>query len=259
MTNLAEAQKSFAAALRNISIAPPANIRGPRTERRFAVYRNNVAVGLISALASRYPVVKRLVGDAFFHEMARAYIAVEPPRSPIMLYYGEKFPDFIASFEPARPVPYLAAIAQIEMARGLAYHAADAQSVGADDFAALPPRQFAHLRVTLHPSVSIVTSPYPVYSIWSVNQSRAPAIPVSPWAAEAALIARPLHTVEVTKLMAGGGQFLGALAEGKTMAEAVEGALHNAADFDASQAIALLIKARIVVGFGRPARPHAGN
>jgi len=259
MTNLAEAQKSFAAALRNMSIAPPANIRGPRTERRFAVYRNNVAVGLISALATRYPVVKRLVGDEFFREMAREYVAVEPPRSPIMLYYGEKFPDFIEAFEPARPVPYLAAIARIEMARGLAYHAADAQPVAANDFTALPPRQFAHLRVTMHPSMSMVISPYPVYSIWSVNQSRAPAVPVSPWAAEAALIARPLHTVEVTKLTTGEVEFLGALADGHTMVEAVEIALDEATDFDASQAIALLIKARVVVGFGRPARRRTGN
>ncbi len=34
--------------------------------RRFAVYRNNVAVGLIRALEARFPVTRRLVGDAFF-------------------------------------------------------------------------------------------------------------------------------------------------------------------------------------------------
>jgi hypothetical protein len=43
------------------------------------------------------------------------------------------------------------------------------------------------------------------------------------------------------------------------MAEAVDIALNNPTDFDASQAIALLIKARIVVGFGRPARHNPGN
>jgi hypothetical protein len=63
----------------------------------------------------------------------------------------------------------------------------------------------------------------------------------------------------VTKLTAGEVEFLGALAEGATMTDAVETALDNAPDFDASQAIALLIRARIVVGFGRPARQQAGN
>ena len=188
----------------------------------FAIYRNNVAMGSFSALSARYPVVKRLVGDEFFRELSRRYIATEPPRSPIMLYYGETFPDFIDEFEPARPVPYLAAIARIEMARGLAYHAADAMPIGASDFAALPPRQLAELRLTLHPSVSVVTSPYPIYSIWNVNQSRAPVVPVSPWATEAALIARPVHTVEVTKLRTGEAVFLQTLAQGDTMAEAFE-------------------------------------
>lgn len=259
MRNLAETQKSFTAALRDVSKSPPANIRGPRSERRFAVYRNNVAAGLISALATRYPVVKRLIGDEFFREMARGYIAVDPPRSPIMLYYGENFPDFIGSFKPARPVPYLAAVARIEMARGLAYHAADAEPIKADAFAALPPRQFAELRVTLHPSVSIVTSPYPIYSIWSINQSRAPAVPVTPWAAEAALIVRPLNTVEVTKLRPGEDEFLYALSDGEMTSDAAEIARCACPDFDVSQAIALLIKARVVAGFGRATRLRAAN
>src|SRR6185295_9308521 len=118
---------------------------------------------------------------------------------------------------------------------------------------------FAQLRVMLHPSVSIVTSPYPVYSIWSVNQSRAPAVPVSPWTTEAALVARPLNTVEVTKLTAGEAEFLRVLAGGRTIAEAVGVALDNASDFNASQAIVLLITARIVTGFGRPVHLSAGN
>src|SRR5882724_8165170 len=34
-------------------------------EQRFAVYRNNVATGLIGALASRFPVTEKIVGKAF--------------------------------------------------------------------------------------------------------------------------------------------------------------------------------------------------
>jgi hypothetical protein len=191
--------------------------------------------------------------------MARDYIAAYPPRSRIMLYYGERFPDFIAKFEMARPVPYLADVARIEMARGLAYHAADAEPIEANAFAVLPQRQFAELRVALHPSISIVASPYPIYSIWSVNQSRAPTVPVTPWAAEAALVARPLNTVEVTRLHHGEDEFLYALSDGEMMSDAAEIARSAYPDFDVSRAIALLIKARVVVGFGRTNRLLAGN
>jgi hypothetical protein len=259
MATLAQTQKSFAHALLDHSAPAPRDMRGTHSERRFAIYRNNVAMGLFSALSARYPVVKRLVGDEFFGELSRRYIAVAPPRSPIMLCYGETFPDFINKFEAARPVPYLAAVARIEMARGLAYHAADATPIGANDFAALPPRQLAELRLTLHPSVSVVASPYPIFSIWNVNQSRAPVVPVMPWAAEAALIARPVHAVEVTKLRTGEAIFLQTLAQGDTVAEAFDAALADAPSFDVAQGLALLIKARIVTGFGRRTRIVAAN
>ena len=58
--------RDFAAALAEPSAPPPAMTHGrmdaPDT-RRFAVYRNNVAVGLIGALEARYPVSRRIAGD----------------------------------------------------------------------------------------------------------------------------------------------------------------------------------------------------
>ena len=258
MTSLAEVQKSFNAALRNISISQRGNVQGPRSERFLTVYRDNTAKGLVSALASRYPVVKRLVGNNFFRTMAHAYLAAEPPRSPIMLYYGENLPRFIETHEPAQPVPYLAAIARLECARGLAYHAPSAGTVSATAFAAVSAEQLTQ-RVTLHPSVSIVTSPYPIYSIWSVNQTRAPTVPINPWAPEAALIARPLNTVEVTRLRPGEAEFLRSLADGASISDALETALGIWVDFDAPQALALLIKARVVTGFGPSAQGQRAN
>jgi hypothetical protein len=62
----ADFQDFFARALLDPVHAVPAAIRGAarrRADRRFAVHRNNVVVGLINALAERFPVVSRLVGD----------------------------------------------------------------------------------------------------------------------------------------------------------------------------------------------------
>ena len=95
---------SFAHALVDPSRPAPAATRrrdGRPVERRFAVYRNNVAVALIGALEARYPVVRRLVGDDFFRGMAGAYVAAEKPRSPALIHYGDGFPDFVARFPPA--------------------------------------------------------------------------------------------------------------------------------------------------------------
>jgi hypothetical protein len=251
MSNLAQIQSAFTAALFDPAAAPPFPLRGPRDARRFRIYRNNVAMGLILALSTRYPVVKRLVGDEFFAEMARSYARAEPPRSPILLSYGESFPDFISGFQPAQPIRYLGAVARIEWARGAAYHAADVSPMGAAAFAAIMPEQLGALRLTMHPSMSVVRSAFPIYSIWKVNQSRSPVIPVAPWAPEAAVIARCGQSVSVKKLLPGQAVFLDALLAGEPFADAVIAASEDAADFDTAQGLTLLIRSELVARFGR--------
>ena len=104
MRSLAEVQADFAAAIRDPHAAPPAGVVDPAgrsDRRRFATYRDNVAVGLSNALASAFPAVKQIVGDEFFAAMARAYVQADPPRSPVLMDYGAGFADFIAGFAPA--------------------------------------------------------------------------------------------------------------------------------------------------------------
>ncbi len=51
---------------------------GSDPAQRFAIYRNNVIVGLIDALADTYPVTEELVGEAFFRAMAREHTGGSP-------------------------------------------------------------------------------------------------------------------------------------------------------------------------------------
>jgi hypothetical protein len=248
MTNFAQVELNFASALLGAQKAPE-SMRGG--ELRFSIYRNNVAMNLIGALASRYPVVKRLVGDEFFCEMARQHVVKHPPRSPILLYYGDEFPSFIDGFEQVSAIPYLGGVARIELARGLAYHAADVEVLGTSDFASLDLGSIESIRVLLHPSVSIVPSDFPAYSIWKVNQSRAPVVPVSPWAPETTLISRPLNAVRVRKLEGGQAVFLQNLARGNSLGNAVSAGLENEKDFDPAKALAMLIESRIVSRFSK--------
>ena len=93
--------RAFAAALDDPSAAAPAMTHGRMgapDARRFAVYRNNVAVGLIGALEARYPVSRRIAGDDLFRAMARAFMRAHKPRSPVMIAYGEEFPEFVAEY-----------------------------------------------------------------------------------------------------------------------------------------------------------------
>src|SRR5271168_3022300 len=101
---------AFARALSDPAGRPPPQTLGREGRpdaRRFAVYRNNVAVALIGAIEARYPVVRRLVGADFFRAMAGAFVAAHRPRSAVMIHYGADFASFIATFEPAREIAYL--------------------------------------------------------------------------------------------------------------------------------------------------------
>jgi Putative DNA-binding domain len=93
--------RAFVAALADPSAATPAMTHGRMgapDARRFAVYRNNVAVGLIGALEARYPVSRQIAGDDLFRAMARAFVRAHRPRSPVMIAYGGEFPEFAADY-----------------------------------------------------------------------------------------------------------------------------------------------------------------
>jgi hypothetical protein len=244
-----DAQTEFAAALRSKANGVPSCLKGAaqgRAERRFAVYRNTVAAGLIEALAARFPVVERLVGEDFFLAMAQAYVTQEPPRSPLLFRYGGSFADFIAGFGPAAPLPYLRDMARLEYAQGLAYHAADREPLPPASFAALDRGRLADFRVELHPSVFIVGSSYPVMSIWLANQAET-VVPLRHRGAETALVSRPFLDVETRRLQPGTDAFLSALQARASIGEAVAAGEAASPSFSAAEALATLIGANIAV------------
>ena len=241
-----DTQANFAAALRDADQPVPqglASWNGPQPERRFGVYRNNVTAGLIGALASRFPATEKIVGEEFFAAMAMEFIRLHPPRSPLLLAYGDALADFAAGFEPARPLDYLPDVVRLEAARGRAYHAADAQPLDPAVLASLAPERVAELQFVPHPSLSIVRSAHPIITIWAMNSGEMPLAPIEDWLCEDALVIRPEMTVEVHRLPAGGATFLEALAGGANLAAAVEAAMRESEAFDISANLAGALQA----------------
>jgi hypothetical protein len=242
-------QQSFAAAV----LGQPAGLpicaaTAARAESGLAVHRNNVMSSLIKVIAARFPVVRRLMGEDCFLEQVRRFIAAEPPRSALLLDYGEGFPRFLRRLGEEACGGHIADIADLEAARGKAYHSADAASLPSQAFAAIPAERLAGLRLSLHPSVSLRQSQFPIVSLWHANEEGGDVATLQ-WGAEAALIARPMLEVEVWNLPSGGFAFLTELKRGATMAEAAEAAANAAPDFDLAVNLALLIQANIVTGF----------
>lgn len=228
-------QSEFAAAVKDPSLAIPASITAWNSDaplRRFEVYRNNVSASLRGALASRFPATQVIVGEDFFAAMAQAFIDAHPPRSPLLLNYGDDFADFVEHFSPARELAYLPDVIRLEAARSRAYHAADQTPLDACCLAAIAPENLADLRFVPHPSLGIVRSSHPIVTIWAMNAGEVDLQPIDSWHGEDALVLRPQMIVEVHRLPPGGADFLLALASGQSLGQAVDVAMAASDAFD---------------------------
>lgn len=245
-------QTIFAEALQDRGSPVPEGLtawNGDRPGRRFGVYRNNVFWGLTEALKSRFPAALAIVGDEFFNAMADHYIRLDPPRSPLLLTYGDGLADFVASFEPAAGLPYLPDILRLEVARSRAYHAADRVPLDGTALGAVSTELLPLLTFELHPSLSILRSSYPVVTIWAMNAGEMPLAPIEDWQREDALVVRPAMTVHVHRLGPGGADFLAALASGRPLGEAIETAAAADPRFDLTQNLAGALQSGALVGF----------
>jgi hypothetical protein len=238
----------FATGLMNPAHATPVDVVGPRGKsavKRYNVYRNNVTVSLIDALAAIYPAVQRITGVEFFREMARSHIRATPPASLLLFEYGRDFPAFIEAYEYAQDMPWLADTARIERAWLDAYHAADALPLSPDVLAAVSPDTLGDLVFTAHPTTRIVRSAYPAVAIFAMNRVDGPATPLESSAAEDALVTRPEMEVTVRLLPSGGAVFLTSLIAGETLGEAAATAFAETPSFDLAANIAGMIEAGV--------------
>jgi hypothetical protein len=209
--------------------------------KRYNVYRNNVTVSLIDALAAIYPAVQRITGVEFFRAMARFHIRETPPASPLLFEYGRNFPAFIESYEYSRDMPWLADTARIERAWLDAYHAADLPVLAAEALGSIEPTSLTRVCFKPHPAARIVRSPYPAVAIFAMNRTDGPVSPLCSSEPEDAIVTRPGQEVVVSRLPAGGATFLLNLLEGASLGEAVAAAFEEAPSFDLQANLAGMI------------------
>lgn len=240
-------QHSFISAVMDANTAAPNGLKnhtnGP-AGKRFDVYRNNVAVSLTEALIAAFPVVHKLVGDAFFKATAGVYLRAYPPSSPLMMFYGEEFPAFLSAFEPVQKIPYLPDIARLELAMRRSYHAADATAIDPNVLQTLAPDALLSARMHLAPAVQVIQSDWPIHAIYIANtQNDAPKPIIQP---EAVLITRPEFDPVIHLLSQSDAVFVQALISEHTFGEAVDMA-NQIKDFELSTSLGLLLAAQAIV------------
>jgi hypothetical protein len=207
VSGLAQLQREFMAVMEDDRPCAPG----------LAVYRRGVLESRAGALAAAYPVVRRLVGEAFFREAAARYARAHPSTRGDLGEFGAGMARFLAGYEHAVSLPYLADVAHLEWAVHECLRAADAPKMDFARLAALDEDRYAQLRFTLAPCVRRVASAHAIHALWHANQpgGDGTARHDTP---ERVLVWREQGAARVSRVDDAEWEFLDGLARGETLA-----------------------------------------
>ena len=244
MTALSDTQRRVLGALFDAGAAGAAlpllqRSGGLSAARRLQIYRNNLFESLTQALAAVYPVVAQLVGEAYFRQVARRFIADHPLGAGNLHGFGLELPAVLAMLPSAVDLPYLADVAALERAWHEVYHEAGCVPLQPAQLGEVPAAQQMNLGLQLAPAARLVASPYPVLRIWQVHQRHDNAeldgdhfaISLDEGGVRLLVLRRALE-IEFVLLGEGEDRWLRALAAGSTLAEATLAALAHEPAFD---------------------------
>ena len=216
MASLREMQSEFAAALRDPSIAcavlPADNL---------SIYRNNSAVSFRVALEGSYPVVWRRVGDDYFRQLTAQYRERSPSRSGDLHWIGRDFPAFLVEHLQGSEYAWLADLARLEWARSHASIAKVEPALPAEVLGRFTSNQLEHLVFGLQPSLQLVASDFPIFSVWLANQGENASPVDQSVGAECGMVRSRTDLLEVRRLEPRLFSYLCALAAGAPLGEAI--------------------------------------
>ena len=241
-------QDIFAAALLDAALPAPDGLRDAALRpagRRFSVYRNNVAVSLTEALHTAFPATARLLGRENMDRLAGVFLRANPPSSPLLMFYGEGFPEFLAGIEQLAKMGYLPDLARLELAQRRSYHAADAEPVAPESLATLPPEELMQCGVTLAPALRLIRSEWPLHQIWRLGTEEGAPQPTV--RQQDVLITRPEFDPVLQPLPAGGAAWIDALQQGASIGDAYETTLQTVPEFDPGATLTLLIQGNAII------------
>jgi hypothetical protein len=116
---------------------------------RIAIHHDHFWTRMHDFAAYRYPLLRRVLGDAEFMQLVRAYIAAYPPTSFTIGVVVEALPGLLAETMPWASSPILAHLATFDFRRSGIRLTAEEATVSAADLVALDPGALARMRLRL--------------------------------------------------------------------------------------------------------------
>jgi len=221
----------------------------PQNER-LRVYRNTIMGNYCHALAVTFPGVWQLLGAECADSVAYAFFQQPQncPNSGCLDDWGSEFPNFLASLEPLKSVPYIHDYAEYEWHKHHVYFAPSTDVLDASTLATLTPEEQTALRFQFLPYVHFYQSEFPLDQIdHLVENPEADGITLSAEPARAIITRSHEGTVTlwVTQSI---WEFMNNLREGKTLEAAADEQSQRDPEFDLVSAMQLLFSYPLLAG-----------
>ncbi|MEM6305178.1 MAG: DNA-binding domain-containing protein [Pseudomonadota bacterium] len=208
--------------------------------KRYDVYRNNVTVSLVEALRTAFPFARKLMGDAGFDRFALGFARAHPPTSPVMMFYGAGFAEYLEALDTDGALKYVPDAARLDLAMRQSYHAADASPLTPDALQHMLPEEMAAAKFPPAPATRVLRSSWPLYDLWRAVFG-GDAMPTARCAQDV-LITRPEFDPMLHLLPPAGADWLDALAAGAGFDAALSQTLRKHPDFDLAAMLTCALK-----------------
>jgi hypothetical protein len=252
MPSLREVQQRFVADLLTedgATVLPWVSDQGVPAQR-LNVYRDNCREGFLTALAAGYPVLKRLTGADYFRQLCRDYQRAFPSPAGNLVHAGARLPRFLEQRFAGTPYDYFSHVARLEWACQEVLGAADHARLDPGRLAGVSPADYPRLSFELDPAARLVSSSFPVVTIWEAHQDGRDPEPIDVRAGgEQALVQRRGERVRVHRLAPAEYACLTALAGARPLGAALEAAVAIEKDFDLPSALRRWGELGLIVDF----------
>lgn len=213
-----------------------------------SIYRNNIMTTLMSTLQNIYPLIVALLGDDYFHMIAKEYVKRYPSLQPNLHEYGEYLSRFLSEYEPLHNYPYLKEVAEFEWICHTLYFAEDSNDFDIDFLKTLSEKDYDHLHLKLNPASSLAIYTYPLLKIIDLCNGTIDTLDIREGGIHL-LIIRRAFKIDLHLLTPAEYCFLKSLQDELTFAEALNETLKIEADFKLEEKLLKWVQDKTIVNF----------
>lgn len=239
-------QRRFANSLTNPKINESFFKGEGQNRAALAIYRNNVMSSLLEVLASTFSVVQQLLGEELFNQCAIGFIRHNLPQQADLANYGKSFPNFLSQNEALKEYPYLANVAEIELACREVFCANTESPLDTKKISKLTDEETAQLKFQLLGNKKLLYLEWPADDIWLAHKQLAeiPEMELKPHPTNL-LISNERGEVEIARLEEDFAFFLSNLALGQILSLAADKTLKKFPNFNLSNALSSILSKQL--------------